>query len=149
MRICEYKWTKPMIEPNHIDISPLERALTRLEEGLATYLAQPGSDLLLDGLIQRFEFIYELSHKSLRRYLMAASAEPEQVAALTFQDLIRLANDKGLVLGDWPAWRDWRSLRGKSSHTYDQQAALEIAGHIPGFIEEARFLRDRLAERLS
>jgi len=29
----------------------------------------PDSALMRDGVIQRFEFTYELSHKTLRRYL--------------------------------------------------------------------------------
>ena len=47
---------------------PLERTIERLAEGLQLY-AENNSDIIRDGLIQRFEFSYEISHKILKRFL--------------------------------------------------------------------------------
>ena len=131
-----------------VEISPFERAIQRLEEGLARYQADTSDTQIRDGLVQRFEFTYELGHTVLKRYLKHASANPEQFDGMEFQDLIRTGNEQGLLLGEWPDWRGFRQMRGKTSHTYNEDIALEVVGDIPRFLEEAIFLRDRLRERL-
>jgi hypothetical protein len=54
------------------DITLLGNAVRRLREGLARSEQEPGDEQVRDGLIQRFEFTYELSHRTLRRYLKEA-----------------------------------------------------------------------------
>ncbi|WP_268887572.1 nucleotidyltransferase substrate binding protein [Kingella kingae] len=43
--------------------------VTRLQEGWQRYLQDTSDTQIRDGLIQRFEFTYEISHKILKRYL--------------------------------------------------------------------------------
>lgn len=132
---------------DRLDISPLEKAIDRLDEGLKRY-RQDVTDLQIrDGLVQRFEFTYELSHKLLKRYLKYASATPEQYDTMPFQDLIRSANEQGLLRGDWPAWRTYREMRGRTSH--DEEVALQVVAGIPDFLEETCHLRDQLRARLA
>ncbi|MDE2686213.1 MAG: nucleotidyltransferase substrate binding protein [Chloroflexota bacterium] len=130
-------------------IGPFERAIRRLEEGLARYRADISDIQIRDGLIQRFEFTYELGHKVLKRYLEHVSASPDQFDEMTFQDMIRTANEQGLLLGDWPDWRRFREMRARTSHAYNEDAAILVVDAIPRFIEEATFLRDKLRERLT
>ncbi len=130
------------------EIAPFERAIQRLEEGLVRYRSDKTDTLVRDGLIQRFEFTYELGHKILKRCLEYASANPEQIDRMTFQDLIRTANEQGLLLGEWIDWRQFRDMRAKSSHTYDEEMSLQVIENIPRFIEEAIYLRDRLRDAL-
>ena len=131
------------------EVEPFERAIQRLEEGLARYRADTSDTQIRDGLIQRFEFTYELGHKVLKRYLEYASANPEQFDEMTFQNLIRTGNEQGLLLGDWPNWRVFRDMRTKTSHTYNENVALEVVSGIPRFLEEAVYLRGKLRERLA
>ena len=131
-----------------LDITPLEQAIDRLREGLVRYRQDTSDTQIRDGLIQRFEFTYELSHKMLRRYLSATAASPDRVQALTFQDLIRAGSDQGLLLGDWPIWRGYREMRAKTSHTYAEDTALQVVAGIPDFLAEAEHLRDELSRRL-
>lgn len=70
---------------------PLEKTIERLAEGLQLY-AENNSDIIRDGLIQRFEFSYEISHKILKRFLQNISANAEQFDEMNFADLIRSAN---------------------------------------------------------
>ncbi len=131
-----------------IDITPLERAVTRLAEGLARWQRHPEDDQLRDGLIQRFEFSYELAHRLLRRYLAAISASPDEITQMPFPDLIRTAGEQGLLLHDWPAWRGYREMRNKTSHSYDERVAIQVVDGIPAFLEEAQVLCRRLKQRL-
>jgi len=130
-----------------LDISAFEKAITRLAEGLARYRQNIADDQIRDGLIQRFEFTYELGHKMLKRYLESASATPAQYDTMPFQDLIRSGNEQGLLLGDWPVWRKYRDMRAQTSHTYDEAKALEVVAGIPDFLAEVEFLWDQLRRR--
>jgi nucleotidyltransferase substrate binding protein (TIGR01987 family) len=131
-----------------IDITPFENAISRLEEGLARYRQDTRDTQIRDGLIQRFEFTYELGVKMLKRYLEFASPSPGEYRDMPFPDIIRSANEQGLLLGDWPAWRRYRDMRSKTSHAYAEEAALDVVRDIPVFLPEARFLRDELRRRL-
>ena len=130
-------------------ISLFEQAIRRLEEGLERYRSDTSDIQIRDGLVQRFEFTYKLGHRVLKRYLEYASANPGQFDEMTFQDLIRTANEQGLLLGDWADWRSFREMRAKTSHTYNEDVAIEVVIGIPRFLEEAVYLRDRLRERLA
>ena len=134
---------------NKPELAPFQRVIQRLEEGLARYQSNTSDTQIRDGLIQRFEFTYELGHKILKRYLEYASANPEQFDEMAFQDLIRTANEQNLLLGSWPDWRGFRDMRARTSHTYNEDAALEVATGIPRFLEEAIYLRGKLSERLA
>lgn len=127
-----------------LDLSPLERAIERLNEGWARYQQDISDTQIRDGLIQRFEFTYEISHKMLKRHLEATSANPAEFDDMSFQDLIRMGNERGLLLGGWPEWRNYRDMRAKTSHTYDEDIALEVVACIPDFQGEATYLQQKL-----
>ncbi|UZJ44974.1 nucleotidyltransferase substrate binding protein [Marinimicrobium sp. C6131] len=130
-----------------LDLTTLANAVSRLEEGLARYQQDTSDTQIRDGLIQRFEFTYEISHKMLKRYLEMTSATPEQFDAMPFQDLIRTGNEAGLLRSDWPTWRRYRELRAKTSHTYSEDVALIVVAEIPDFLLEARHLLNELQKR--
>ncbi|MDR0479164.1 MAG: nucleotidyltransferase substrate binding protein [Burkholderiaceae bacterium] len=127
-----------------LDLSPLERAVQRLSEGWARYQQDISDTQIRDGLIQRFEFTYEISHKMLKRFLKTTAANPAAFDDMRFQDLIRAGNQRGLLLGSWPEWRNYHDIRAKTSHTYDEDIALEVVACIPGFQKEAAYLYEQL-----
>lgn len=129
-----------------LDFSPLVNAVARLDEGLSRYLQDTADTQIRDGLIQRFEFTYDLSHKMLRRVLEATAANPEEIDRMGFPTLIRTAAEQGLVANGWPDWRTWREMRNITSHTYDEAKALAVVAEIPAFLSEARALAERLAQ---
>jgi len=129
-----------------LDISALDRAITGLEEAVAVYQRDPSQTLIRDGLVQRSEFTYEISHKPPRRYLAANAGPPELISGMNFADIIRVENEHGLLLGNWPRWKSFRDMRARTSHSYDEAVALDLVAGIPAFLAEARFLRDRLPE---
>ncbi len=130
-----------------IDLTPLTSAITRLEEGHARYLGDTSDAQIRDGLIQRFEFTYDLAHKMLRRYLAAGDANPDAVAQMSFPTLIRTANERGLLLNEWPRWKGYRDDRNITSHTYDETKAIRVVAGIPAFIEEVHFLHATMTQR--
>jgi nucleotidyltransferase substrate binding protein (TIGR01987 family) len=131
-----------------LDATSLANSVRRLREGLDRCAREPADERLRDGLIQRFEFTFELSHKMLRRYLKETAGSPDELDRMPFADLIRTGSAQGLLRGDWPAWRRFRELRGRTSHTYDAHTALAVVSAIPEFLEEAEYLCGELERRL-
>ncbi|WP_051146486.1 nucleotidyltransferase substrate binding protein [Novosphingobium sp. B-7] len=83
-----------------LDFTPLANAVTGLREGLVRFATDESDTQIRDGLIQRFEFTYDLSHKMLRRVIEAGAANPEEVGRMTFPTLIRTAAEQGLTGAD-------------------------------------------------
>ena len=81
-----------------LDLTPLDNAIARLDEGWTRYQRDVSDIQIRDGLIQRFEFTYEISHKMLRRFLELTSANPAEFDGMAFQDMIRTGNERGLLL---------------------------------------------------
>ena len=131
-----------------LDLTPLLRATQKLAEGLERQQRETTDEQIRDGLIQRFEFTYEISHKTLKRYLELVSPTPDIYDAMPFADLIRSGNEQGLLLSDWPQWKLYRDMRARTSHTYNEQAALEVVSSIPSFLADAQYLAARIAERI-
>ncbi|PSJ79870.1 nucleotidyltransferase substrate binding protein [Neisseria iguanae] len=131
------------------NVQPLRKATAKLVEGWQRYQQDISDEQIRDGLIQRFEFTYEISHKTLKRYLEQTSANPAQFDQMTFQDLIRTANEQGLLSGDWADWRQYRDIRSRISHTYDEVVALAVVGGIEKFILEANQLVEKLEDILN
>jgi len=127
-----------------LDFTSMRSALSRLTEGYQRYQSDVSDIQIRDGLIQRYEFTYEISHKMLKRHLEMTSANPEAFDALPFADLIRTANEQSLLKSDWSAWKIFREMRAKTSHTYDEDIAQTVVKVIPAFIEEIEFLVQQL-----
>lgn len=127
-----------------IIITPLINATNRLKQGLERYEQDTSDEQIRDGLIQRFEFTYELSHKTIKRYLESTSANSDEFDTMSFGELIRTANERGLLKGDWSDWRLYREMRNLTSHTYNEDVALKVVADIPQFLAESEFLVNQL-----
>ena len=130
-----------------LDLSSLHKALGRLDEGYQRYLLDVRDLQIRDGLIQRYEFTYEISHKMLKRHLEMTSPNPEIFDAMPFADLIRTGKELSILKSDWSAWKLFREMRAKTSHTYDEDIAQSVVQVIPDFIHEARYLAQQLELR--
>lgn len=136
-----------------LDYSPLANAIAQLEKSLAyafspSSLADPGlREQLRNSVIQCFEFTYELSWKMLKRYLEATEASPADLDMGSFQNLVRLGNERGLLRSDWHRWKAYRQARTDSSHTYDAAKAEAVFAMAPDFLAEAQALLAELGRR--
>ncbi|MDX8337168.1 HI0074 family nucleotidyltransferase substrate-binding subunit [Candidatus Cetobacterium colombiensis] len=77
-------------------------------------------ELYLDGTIQRFEFVYELSWKLMKNYL-----EYQGVDVTSPRETFREAFKEGLI-DDASKWIDLMLNRNRTSHTYNEETAWDI-----------------------
>lgn len=94
-------------------------ALNRLNEALKKDLTD---DIIVDGIIQRFEFTFEQSWKAMKLYLENEGVLDE---ALAPRSTIRCAFKHGLI-SDGEIWIEMMLDRNRTSHMYDESTALEI-----------------------
>ncbi len=96
--------------------SDFQSALATLEKGLA----MAKDELDRDGVIQRFEFTYELAWKTMKIWLAdrgVRAGNPRDVFAAALEnDLIKNGNL-------WPELYESRNL---TSHTYKESTAIEV-----------------------
>jgi hypothetical protein len=83
----------------------------------------------------------------LKRYLEETEANPSDIDVGTFQNLIRLGNERALLRSDWRQWKTYRQARTDSSHTYDATKAEAIFAIASDFFDEARALFNELTRR--
>lgn len=95
------------------------KALNRLEEALKKDL---NDDIIVDGIIQRFEFTFEQSWKVMKLYLEDQGILDEAVAP---RSTIRCAF-KHKLISDGDIWIEMMLDRNRTSHMYDQTTALNI-----------------------
>ena len=127
-----------------LDTTSLERAVSSLESGYARHLEQPADELARDGVVQRFEYTYELVVKFVRRQVAEDAADPESVRSAGFADVVRSGLASGLLASSVEEWRRFRDLRARTSHTYDEAEAAKVVRAVPGLLAEARHLLERL-----
>jgi nucleotidyltransferase substrate binding protein (TIGR01987 family) len=135
-----------------LDLSSLRKAVESLERAIqVAHVAIPGmvdtdqQEVIRAGVIQNFEFTYEISWKFLKRWLESVGGE-SSVDALTRKELFRLASEKGLIQ-NLEAWFDYHYKRNKTSHTYDPLAAEEVYQAAIRFVVDSRALLKTLETR--
>ena len=137
-----------------LDLGALRHALRSLADsqdvvGDSAWFDQQSEKVqntLTAGVIQNFEFVYEISVKMIKRQIELEAASPAEVDQSSFRDLIRVAAEKGIIQ-DAAAWFTYRRLRNLTSHTYDRQKAQEVYRETLVFTADARSLLGRLEAR--
>jgi len=121
-----------MIEPDKetlmaLDLSAFDRAVSQLKTFYTLSMQQREKAVIAEALrkaaIQAFEYSYEISVKMLRRFLEMTEPNPAALDDATFQGLIRLGSERGLLKSDLPVWMEFRRQRGTTSHAYDAKKA--------------------------
>lgn len=129
------------------DISSLENATKRLGEVLIRYNSDTEDDVIRDSVIQRFEFTYSIALKTLKKYFLRSAFLSEDVNGMTFNELVRTANQLDLLKSNLEKWSEFREMRNMTSHTYDENTALKVIKIIPDFHEEILFLLEQLRQK--
>lgn len=111
-----------MSEPT-IKLHNFNNALSRLKEGIAKY--KETDDLLRDGLIQRFEFTFELAWKTLK-----AVFEDEGLIGLNSPKTVLREAFAAELIKDDELWLAMLSDRNSTTNIYNEQLAIEICRNI-------------------
>lgn len=117
-------------------------ALYRLKEGISKFDEE--NDLLRDGLIQRFEFTFELAWKTLK-----AIFEDEGLRGLNSpKTILREAFSAELITDD-EVWLQMLSDRNTTAHIYSEKLSIEICNKIKEkYVTVLEHLVDRISERI-
>lgn len=137
-----------------LEISVLENASASLVETIeeladSTWFNQQKliiQDTLIAGAIQKFEFVYELSLKMIKRQLKVIAIADDFVETESFMDILRQALKYGLI-DDMNSWIAYRQMRNITSHTYDQNKAMLVYEQISDFLLSSQFLLEQLRKR--
>lgn len=99
-------------------IEDFKNALTRLEEALK----DEATEIVIDGILHRFEFTFELAWKTMKDYLeymgvLNKTGSPREVIQSAFQN--------GLIQ-QGEEWIEMMLARNSISHLYDQERSREV-----------------------
>jgi nucleotidyltransferase substrate binding protein (TIGR01987 family) len=137
-----------------LDLSSLENALGALHRSIQvtlSYLAKKDSsadlkETLQAGVIQHFEFCYELSWKMLKRQLEQDLPASTFVDGMSYAELIREGAERGLIHHP-ERWLVYRRQRNLTSHTYEVKTANSVYKTAVAFYDDAMSLLEALNER--
>ena len=120
-----------------------QRALDRLQQPIAGGIERL-SQLEKEGLIQRFEFTFELAWKTLKDYLVYQGVTLETV---TPRHTIKAAFAAGII-ADGQLWIDMLESRNAMSHQYDEARFLaSIPDVVKRFVPALEVLRKSLESK--
>ena len=98
------------------------KALDRLAEVVNEMDKRQLNDFEADGLIQRFEFTFELAWKLMKSYAEYQGTDKEIMGS---RDAVRWAFENHLIC-DSATWMEMIKRRNDTSHTYDEDTAAEV-----------------------
>jgi nucleotidyltransferase substrate binding protein (TIGR01987 family) len=99
------------------------KALARLHAALA----ENETELVRDALIQRFEFTFEFGWKCMFYWLRSEKEQVPEMARPVIQ-----AAFKAQLVTDAETWEQIKDHRDETSHTYNEQKAIEVAAFVRG-----------------
>ena len=129
-----------------LDLSSLRKAVESLEralrvtddEAFMSGLNEEQRDTVRAGVIQSFEFTYELCWKFMKRWL-EVNLGTVYVAGVNRRQLFRLSAEHRL-LDDVDRWMEYHDARSETAHTYDESTAADVFETAHHFLTDARGL---------
>ena len=116
-------------------------ALERLKEAVK----QGDSDIIIDGILHRFEFTFELAWKTLQEVLRLHGAE----VSGSPREVLQKGYQYGFV-NDEQIWLLMLKKRNTLVHIYDEEEADEVIALIKGnFLPAMEILVDTLKKKLA
>jgi nucleotidyltransferase substrate binding protein (TIGR01987 family) len=136
-----------------LDLSSLKKAIGSFERVLnvasrAEKTAKPNDDLVeavKAGVIQNFEFTYELCWKFMKRW-MEINFGASYAEGVARRELFRLACENRLI-DDVELWMDFHAARNQTSHTYDEQTAEDVFETATTFLGQAQKFLNAIEHR--
>ena len=135
-----------------LDLSSLKKAISSLENAInfankkiKGQVDTIEEEVIRAGVIQSFEFTYELCWKFMKRWLETNLGDPN-IDGLSRKELFRIAAESQLIT-DVEAWFIYIKARNKTSHIYNQEIAQEVYDSAFPFLHSARELLKNLEKK--
>ena len=131
-----------------LDLNSLKKAINSLDNGIKIAFKKEKKvelmemNLIMAGVIQNFEFTYELCWKFMKRWL-EENISYETVDGITRKELFRIAAENKLI-DDVTLWFEFHKARNKTSHIYDEDIAEMVYETAKKFFPETKLLLSRL-----
>ncbi|HHJ07564.1 MAG TPA: nucleotidyltransferase [Anaerolineae bacterium] len=136
-----------------LDLSGFQKAIDALT-GAVTEVNNPQfmnalssrqQSIVQAGVIQHFEFTYELCWKFMRRWLLENIGRV-YVDGVSRRELFRLAAENRLI-EDVDAWWGYHKARNLTSHIYNEEIADDVFAAAEDFLPHAKALLKALKAR--
>ena len=130
-----------------IEIKNLENAFNTLEKCYSDYQNNQNSPLLeyiIDSCVKRFEYTLETAWKLMKKIFIKKYGKTEQ--ELTVNNIFRYMQGYNYAT-NWENWRDYYQKRNNTAHDYSIEKSRELLDIIPNFINDCRFLIEKLKEK--
>jgi nucleotidyltransferase substrate binding protein (TIGR01987 family) len=136
-----------------LDLSSLKTAVSALNGALQTSddaelmssLDEVVRNAIRSGVVQHFEFTYELCWKFIKRWL-ETNISPAVADGVTRRELFRLAAENRLI-DDVDRWMRYHQARNLTSHTYQPEIAEQVYNTAHEFASDAASLLAALEAR--
>lgn len=136
-----------------LELDSLRRAVSALNGVLAKSddaelmggLDEITQNAIKSGVIQHFEFTYELCWKFIKRWL-EMNISPTTADGVTRRELFRLAAENRLIV-DVDEWMRHHEARNLTSHTYAPEVAQTVYAAAHDFARDAQRLLEALEAR--
>lgn len=116
-------------------------AVQRLKEALD----EKESDIIIDGVLHRFEFTFELAWKTMKDYLEYIGVIEKTGSP---REIIKSAFEYGMI-EDGEAWIKMMLARNSLSHLYDEAKSREVYQEIKNlYFELLKQLKEKFNEKL-
>jgi nucleotidyltransferase substrate binding protein (TIGR01987 family) len=133
-------------------LTSLKKAVFALSKSVAVFerlsiidMEKDELDIIKAGVIQHFEFCYELCWKFIKRWL-EMNINPEAADGVTRRELFRQGVENKL-LDNVDEWMIFHSARNRVSHIYDEDVAEEVFAIVRKFLPYAKSLLSRLESK--
>lgn len=135
-----------------LNLSSLQKAADSLQRAVKVASSQikgkvdtDVEEVIRAGVIQNFEFTYELCWKFMKRWL-EINIGNAVVDGISRKELFRMAAESRLI-GDVETWFEYNNLRNETAHTYDTKTAEDVYKAAIRFVADARALLKALEAR--
>lgn len=136
-----------------LNLNSLKKAVSSLERAIKVASSNKikgkvntdEEEVIRAGVIQNFEFTYELCWKFMKRWL-EINISSAVVDGVSRKELFRMAAESRLI-SDVEAWFEYNKSRNETAHTYDWKTAEDVYDAAIRFAVDARSFLKVLEER--
>lgn len=136
-----------------LELSSLEKAISSFGRAVKVCtqkiadenVPQDELETIKAGVIQNFEFTYELCWKFMKRWI-EQNISLSAADGVTRRELFRMSAES-LLIDDVDEWMEYHQARNLTSHIYDANIAKEVLAAALKFLPVAKCLKDSLEKR--